>query len=162
MEVALVAAVAENGVIGVDGEMPWHYPADLRQFRERTTGHPVIVGRRTFERIVDRIGGPLPDRTNVVLSRSDPDVPGDAIVVTGVEAALDAARATGTDTAYVIGGAAVYEQFLPIADRLVLTRIPGTYDGDTVWPGHDEHRWTETDRQELGDGLAVHVYEPTV
>ncbi|MFC6770276.1 dihydrofolate reductase, partial [Halorubrum pallidum] len=67
-DIVLVAAVADNGVIGDDGGMPWHYPADLARFKRLTTGHPVIVGRATHERIVDRIGGPLPDRTSVVLT----------------------------------------------------------------------------------------------
>jgi dihydrofolate reductase len=158
MEVAIVVAVAENGVIGADGEVPWHYPADLRHFKRETTGHPVIAGRRTFESIVDGLGGPLPDRTNVVLSRSDPEVPEGVIVATGVDEALDAARETGTGTAYVVGGQRVYRQFLPRADRLVLTRIPGTYDGDTYWPGHDAARWTECGRQTLEGGLEVVTY----
>jgi dihydrofolate reductase len=158
MEVAIVVAVAENGVIGADGGVPWHHPADLRHFKRETTGHPVIVGRRTFESIVDRIGGPLPDRTNVVLSRSDPEVPAGVAVATGVDEALALARDTGAGTAYVIGGQAVYRQLLPRADRIVLTEVPGSYDGDTYWPGHDPERWIETGREYLGDGLEVVTY----
>jgi dihydrofolate reductase len=150
--------VARNGVIGADGEMPWHYPADLQQFKRKTTGHPVILGRTTFETIVDRIGGPLPDRTNVVLSASDPEVPEGVVVAEGIEEALAAARETETGMAYVVGGQSVYEQFLPRADRLVLTRIPEAYRGDTYWPGHDEDRWVETGRERLGEGLAVVTY----
>jgi dihydrofolate reductase len=158
MEVTLIVAVAENGVIGADGGVPWHYPADLRHFKHETTGHPVIVGRRTFESIVDRIGGPLPDRTNIVLSSGDPEVPAGVLVATGLDEALDAARATGAETAYVIGGQTVYEQSLPRADRLVVTEIPGSYDGDTYWPGHDSDRWVATDRRALGDDLEVVTY----
>ncbi|MFB6232820.1 MAG: dihydrofolate reductase [Haloarculaceae archaeon] len=158
MEVAVIAAVAENGVIGAGDGMPWHYPADLRQFKSETMGSPVIVGRTTFDRIVDRIDGPLPGRTNIVLSRSDPDVPEGVVVASGIDEALAAARDTGAETAYVIGGRQVYEQYLPIADRLVLTRIPGTFEGDTYWPGHDEDRWVETDRLSLSEELDVVTY----
>ncbi len=158
MELAIIVAVAENGVIGADGEMPWHYPADLQQFKRETTGHPVILGRTTFESIADRLGGPLPDRTNIVLSTSDPDVPGGVVVAEGLEEALAVARETGSDTAYVVGGASVYEQFLPRADRLLLTRIPESHEGDTYWPGHDEDRWVETDRERVGETLDVVTY----
>lgn len=158
MELAVIVAVAENGVIGSGDGMPWHYPADLRHFRSETMGCPVIVGRTTFERVVDRIGGPLPGRTNIVLSRSEPDVPEGVIVASGLDEALDAARETGAETAYAIGGRQVYEQVLPIADRLLVTRIPEPHDGDTYWPGHDEDRWVETDRRRIGDDLDVVEY----
>jgi len=158
MELAIIVAVAENGVIGADGEMPWHYSADLQHFRRETTGHPVILGRTTFEAIADRIGGPLPDRTNIVLTTSDPDVAEGVVVAEGIEAALDAARATGAGTAYVVGGQSVYEQFLPRADRLLVTHIPESYEGDTYWPGHDEDRWVETDRESIGKHLDVVTY----
>ncbi|PSQ32421.1 dihydrofolate reductase [Halobacteriales archaeon SW_10_68_16] len=158
MEVAIIVAVAKNGVIGADGEMPWYYPADLQHFKRETTGHPVILGRTTFEAIADRLGGPLPDRTNVVLSGSDPDVPEGVVVAEGIEAALAAARETGADTAYVVGGATVYEQFLPRADRLLVTRVPESVEGDTYWPGHDADRWVETGRESIGEDLEVVTY----
>jgi len=158
MELAVIAAVAENGVIGAGDEMPWYYPADLQYFKAETMGHPVILGRTTFEAIVDRIDGPLPGRTNIVLSTSDPDVPEGVIVATDIEQAIAAARETGTETAYVVGGRIVYEQFLPRADRLILTRIPDSYEGDTYWPGHDEGRWEETDREAISEDLEVVTY----
>jgi len=158
MELAVIAAVAENGVIGAEGGMPWHYPADLRYFKEETMGSPVIVGRTTFETVVDRLGGPLPGRTNIVLSTSDPDVPDGVVVATGIDEAVDAARETGAGTAYVIGGKRVYEQFLPRADRLILTRIPGRPEGDTYWPGHDGDRWVETGREHISEELDVVTY----
>ena len=160
LEVVLVAAVAENGVIGADGGMPWHYPADLRHFRETTTGHPVLVGRRTYEAIAARLGGPLPDRTSVVLTRSefDPDDAGDGsvVVVVSVDEAMRAAgRAAderGVGTVYVVGGASVYEQFLPRADRLVITEVPDAPEGDTYFPEWDKEAWVETEREAAGDG----------
>jgi dihydrofolate reductase len=158
MEVAIVAAVAENGVIGVDGEMPWDLPADLARFKELTVGHPVIMGRRTYEAIADRLGGPLPERTNIVLSRGHPDLPEAVVLVHSVDAALDAASETESDVAYIIGGGAVYDQFLPLADRLHLTEVEAAPAGDTRFPEWDREAWTEVDR-EPGDGFAFVDYE---
>ncbi|WP_277552740.1 dihydrofolate reductase [Halobaculum limi] len=148
--VALIAAVAANGVIGADGGMPWHLPADLRHFKQTTTGHPVVMGRRTYDSIAADIGGPLPDRTNVVLSRSDPDVPEDVVVVDSVDAAVDAASEAaeqmGVQTMYVAGGGHVYEQFLPRADRLVLTELHDAHEGDTHFPEFERDEWVEVER----------------
>lgn len=160
VDLALVAAVAENGVIGRDGEMPWNYPADLRRFKNLTVGHPVVMGRHTYESIRGRIGGPLPDRVNVVLSRGDPELPADgdappAVQASGISQALrvarSAARDLGVETVYVIGGASVYDAFLPIADRLHLTEIHDCYEGDTRFPDWDRDGWVETGRDDRGE-----------
>ena len=160
MRVVLVAAVAENGVIGVDGEMPWHYPEDLRRFKELTTGHPVITGRRTYESIADRLGGPLPDRTNIVLSRrEDLDLPQAAVHATGFDDALalaEAALEADQEAVYVAGGATVYEQCLDRADELRITEIPEAPEGDAHFPAMGE-AWTEVDRARDGD-LAFVTY----
>jgi len=157
--IVLVAAVGENGVIGADGEMPWHYPTDLRHFRETTTGHPVVMGRKTYESIVADLGGPLPDRTNVVLSSRDLDLPDGAVLADSLARALELATDTpGGDTVYVVGGATVYEQFLDRADGMVLTEVPDSPDGDTHFPAFDEGEWTETERTEDG-ALAFVTYE---
>ena len=160
MRVVLVAAVAENGVIGVDGEMPWHYPADLRQFKETTMGHPVVMGRRTYAAIVDRLDGPLPGRTTVVISRqTDLDLPQAAVHATGLEEALalaSAALETDQEAVYVAGGATVYEQFLDRADELRITEIPEAPEGDAHFPAIGE-AWTEVDRESHGD-LAFVTY----
>ncbi|QZP38094.1 dihydrofolate reductase [Halobaculum magnesiiphilum] len=162
IRVSLIAAVAANGVIGAEGGMPWHFPADMRHFKETTTGHPVIMGRRTYESIARDIGGPLPDRTNVVLSRSNPDLPEEVIVAGSVEEALAAARADaaerGVNTVYVAGGGAVYGQFLPLADELVLTEVHESYEGDTEFPEFDRGEWVEVDRGEH-DAFDFVVYE---
>lgn len=158
--VTLIAAIAANGVIGRDGEMPWHLPADLRHFKRTTTGHPVVLGRRTFEAITAELEGPLPDRTNLVLtSRESLDYPGegDVTVVNSVAGALDAAAARD-DIVYVAGGATVYEQFLPLADRLVLTELEDPYEGDTRFPDFDRERWQVCERDER-DGFAFVTYE---
>ena len=158
--IALIAAVAENGIIGRDGEMPWHLPADLDHFKTTTMGHPVIMGRRTYDSIAGQIGGPLPGRTNIVLSRSDPEMPEEVIVAESTDDALTAASAvdTNTDTVYVIGGATVYEQFLPQADRLVLTELADVYEGDTAFPEFDRSVWQVVDRDQR-DGFAFVTYE---
>jgi dihydrofolate reductase len=155
----LVAAVAENGVIGADGAMPWHYPADLRHFKQTTMGQPVVMGRRTYESIAAELGGPLPGRTNVVLSSRDLDLPEGAVLADGVEAAIEAVVATGAETAYVIGGATVYEQFLPRADGMILTEIPESPAGDTHFPEWDPAEWREVSREtETEAGLAFVEY----
>ncbi len=175
MELVVIAAVAENGVIGVDGEMAWHIPEDLAHFKRATTDRPVIMGRVTYESIADDLGGPLPDRTNVVLSRSGVDAPEDVLVVDDTDAAVAAAEnaldqqndavdaddgdaAHGADErAFVIGGATVYEQFLPEADRLLLTEVHERYDGDTYFPDWDRELWVELVRDER-DGFAFVEY----
>jgi len=156
MRLVIVAAVAANGVIGRDGDMPWHYPEDLEHFKDLTTGHPVIMGRRTFESIESRLGGPLPDRTNVVLT-SDPDrLPDDVVAVTSVDEAVSAARARD-DEAYVVGGATVYGQFLPRVDELVLTEIGTEYEGDTYFPDWSREEWEEVEREDR-DELSFVTY----
>jgi dihydrofolate reductase len=154
VRVVLVAAVAENGVIGADGGMPWHYPADLRHFKELTMGHPVVMGRRTYESIADRLGGPLPGRTNVVLSRRDAlALPEGAVHASGVEAALEVAAdalADGREDVFVVGGGTVYEQFLDRAEELRITEVPETPDGDTRFPEIGDE-WTEVERATDGE-----------
>ena len=147
MDVVLIAAVAANGVIGADGEIPWHLPGDLAHFKETTTGHPVVMGRRTYESISGRLGGPLPDRTNVVLSRGDPDLASGVRLASSIEEALAIAGAVD-DVCFVIGGESVYEAFLPRADRLVLTEVDQAYEGDTRFPSWDEADWVAVSREE--------------
>lgn len=153
-EIVIVAAVAANGVIGREGELPWHHPEDLRRFKALTSGHPVIVGRRTYESIVDRLGEPLPNRVNIVLSRSSLELPDRAVLADSVPAAIAAAREAGerpgidASVVYVIGGAAVYEQFLPRADRMVRTELAAAHRGDTYFPDWKRYDWIELERDE--------------
>lgn len=163
-KVVIVAAVAENGIIGRDGGMPWHHPEDLAHFAETTMGHPVVMGRVTYESIVEDLGGPLPGRTNVVLTTRDLDLPEGAVAVDSIAAAIETAgdvlAASGREgsAVYVAGGAAVYEQFLPRADRLVLTEIHDSPEGDTYFPVVDWTRWTEVDREDR-EALSFVTYE---
>lgn len=155
MDLVAIAAVAENGVIARDGEIPWDHPEDKRFYRETIEGHPVIVGRRTYG------GRPRPGCTNVVMTTRDLDVPDGVVVANSVEEAVDAAVATGADTTYVIGGAGVYESLWPHLDRLVVTHVPGTPDGDRHFPGWDRRGdWTVLDEQWLTDDLRVVTYGP--
>ena len=128
-ELVLIAAVAEeNRVIGKEGELPWHLPEDLKRFKRLTMGYPLLMGRRTFESLVDQFGGPLPGRRNAVLTSQGP-LAGYPDVEThaSTEAAMQALE--GSKRIFIGGGGAVYEQFLPQADRLELTLVEGDYDG---------------------------------
>jgi dihydrofolate reductase len=159
--VAMIAAVADNRVIGAEDGLPWHYPEDMAHFKETTMGHPVVLGRVTYESIADDVGGPLPGRTNVVLSSQAPDLPEGAVAVDSVEAAMDAARAAlgpDQDTVYVAGGGAVYEQFLPLADLLVLTEVDVRPEGDTYFPAFDDDQWAVVGRDDRGE-FAFVTYE---
>lgn len=145
-KISLIAAVAENGVIGRGGRLPWHVPSDLRLFRTLTLGKPMIMGRRTFE----AIGRPLDGRDTIILSRSIGVAPaGTHVCQTPAEAVATAralARARGCDEIMVIGGAEVFRTMLPIADRLYITSIHATPDGDVHMPSLDTDRWTEVRR----------------
>lgn len=147
MEVVLIVAVAANGVIGADGSIPWHYSADLRRFKRLTTGHPVIMGRRTYESILETLGEPLPERTSVVLTTQELETPDDVVTVDSIDAALAAARETGADTTFVAGGATVYEQFLDRADRMERTELHEAYEGDTQFPEWAPEDWKEVSRE---------------
>ena len=146
IEVVLVVARARNGVIGRDGAMPWHIPADLKRFKRMTVGKPVIMGRKTFE----SIGKPLPGRQNIVLTR-DPAWTAEGVTV--VPNLAEAVAAAGLDPRaradgiMVIGGAQVYAEALPSATRVELTEVDADFVGDTVLPGFDPARWREVARE---------------
>ena len=132
--------MAENRVIGRDGDLPWRIPADLKFFKNTTTGHPIVMGRKTHQ----SIGRSLPGRRNIVVTR-DPDFSGDDIVVVGdLETALEAAG--DADEVMVIGGAQIYELALPRADRIYLTEVHIAADGDVCFPELDGTVWRETAR----------------
>jgi dihydrofolate reductase len=149
MNLISVAAVAENGVIGRDGELPWRsIPADRRQYRERIADSPVILGRVTFDSMRDD----PPGTAQVVLSRSESafDVES-AHHASGVDDAVETVESLGSDHAYVIGGADIYDLFQPVIDRMVLSRIPGEYDGDTYFPEWEADDWTLVDSTPYDD-----------
>lgn len=137
MQIALVVAAAENNVIGKDNQLLWRLPNDMKFFKNTTWGLPVIMGRKTFE----SLGKPLAGRTNIVITRQpDWQAPG-AIVVNSLEKALEAAAGTDAKEASVIGGGEIYAQALPIAQRLYLTRVHTSLEGDTWFPEFSESEW---------------------
>ncbi|EMA35166.1 dihydrofolate reductase [Halobiforma nitratireducens] len=162
-ELAGIVAVADNGVIGADGELPWHLPEDLAHFKEITMDHPVIMGRVTYEGILETLGEPLPGRTTVVLTSRDLETPENAVVASTLEDALERAdrvareRHDGADRIFVAGGATVYEQFMPALDRLVVTEVHDDPEGDAFFPDLESADWIETDRDER-DGFAFVEY----
>jgi len=156
MDLVSVAAIGENRAIGIEGELPWEsIPADREQYRSRIAADPVILGRRTFESMRDD----LPGRAQIVLSRSERDYGVEtAHHADGVEAATDVAERLGADTAYVIGGAAIYDLFQPHLDRMVLSRVTGEYDADTFYPEWDESEW-ELLAETPDDRFTLQVWE---
>ncbi len=140
-KVILIVAMARNRVIGKDGALPWRLPEDLKRFRSLTMGHPIVMGRKTY----DSIGRALPGRRNIVISRQRD------LAIEGVETAtsLDAALSmtTGADKVFVIGGQQIYQAALPIADRIELTQIDTDFDGDVLFPEIDPSQWRESAQQ---------------
>ena len=132
--ISIIVAVAENGVIGDKNSLLWHISEDLRNFKRITSGHPVIMGRKTFE----SLGRPLPNRTNVVISRTTKHIEG-CTVVDSLEAAI--AMLPKEEEVFIIGGAQIYALALDIADKFYLTRVGHAYEGDTSFPEWDATKW---------------------
>ena len=139
-ELFLVVAVADNGVIGADGAMPWHLPADLRRFKALTMGKPMVMGRKTFE----SLPGLLPGRRHVVLTRDKHWDEDGAEIARSVDEAL---RMANSAHVAIVGGAEVYRLFLPLAARIELTEIHADPEGDTRFPAYDRAEWTESFRE---------------
>jgi dihydrofolate reductase len=148
-QVYLVAAVAANGVIGREGGLPWRLPEDLKHFKRLTLGHPVIMGRRTWE----SLGGALPGRDNIVVTAQPGYSAPGAAIARSLKAAL--ALCASEPVAFVIGGNRLFAESLPIAAALELTEIQRDFPGDTWFPDYDRARWREVQREAhtTGDGL---------
>jgi dihydrofolate reductase len=151
LSLVLVAAVADNGVIGRAGGLPWRLKSDMQHFRALTFGHPVLMGRKTYQ----SIGKPLPGRTNIVVTREPAFASPGVLVARSLDATLDAARGDalrrGAPAIMVIGGADLYAQTMPLAARLEITRVHTSPPGDALFPAIDEREWRETARR---DGAA--------
>ena len=153
MRVSLVAAVAQNGVIGRGGELPWRLPEDLRRFKALTLGKPVVMGRKTWE----SIGRPLPGRRNVVLTRQPGYTADGAQLLPSPQAALSLLRAEAE--VMIIGGEAIYRAFLDRAARIYLTEVAAAMAGDARFPAFDRGAWRETGREErAADARHAHAY----
>ncbi len=147
-KISLIAAVAQNGIIGrndADGkpDLPWHLPDDFKFFKDTTSGHPIIMGRKSL----DALGKPLPKRTNIVVTRNrDFQMPGITVVHTLNDALTEAWKVEDTEV-FVIGGAEIYTMALPLANVLYLTEIQKAYEGDARFPTFDKSEWQEVSRR---------------
>jgi dihydrofolate reductase len=146
-KISLIAAVAENGVIGAAGGMPWHIKSELQYFKATTKGHPIVMGRKSLE----ALGKPLPGRANIIISRNPDYHPAGCLSATSIEDGIAAAREVaardGVDEIFIGGGAEIYRQTLPLADRLYLTEVHMTPEGDTRFPAFDRAEWQEVKRE---------------
>jgi dihydrofolate reductase len=150
MKISLIVAMASNRAIGLNNQMPWHLSADLKRFKQITMGHPIIMGRLTFE----AIGRPLPGRTNIIVSRNPAYKQEGCVIVDSVEAAINQACRLA-DEVFVIGGSTLYEASLPIAGTLYITQINQDFEGDTFFPALDESCWVELEREDVVDDPLV-------
>jgi dihydrofolate reductase len=152
--ISLIVAVSANGVIGRGGELPWHLSDDLKRFKQLTLGKPIVMGRKTFE----SIGRALPGRQNIVLTRQSEFAADDCDVVSSIDAAIAASGDAGEIV--VIGGSEIYKLFLPLAERIYMTRVQIDVDGDVRFPELDDELWQETER-ENHDADDLNEYEFT-
>lgn len=153
MKISMIAAIASgNRALGLNGRLIYHIPEDLKRFKKITSGHPIIMGRKTFE----SIGHPLPNRTNIVISR-DPDYSSEGIIVVhSLEEALrpfDRLRAQGDDEVFVIGGGQIYQEAIGLADKLYLTVVEGNPQADTFFPDYSEFKKVVFEEAHESDGL---------
>ncbi len=162
-KISLIVAVADNQVIGLDNEMPWYLPEDFKHFKETTLGKPCIMGRKTFESIIERNGKPLPKRTSIVISRSGYSHEG-AICVSSLEEAIEAAKkqneqaqTQNEDEIIIMGGAQIYALSLPIANRIYYTQVHQSPKGDAFFPKLGDE-WYEINRDDR-DGFSIVIYE---
>ena len=159
MKVSLIVAVANNGVIGKDNDLIWHLPNDMKFFKQTTTAHHVIMGRKNFESIPERFR-PLPNRTNVIITRNSDYKAEGCVVVNSVEQALEVAKQNGDKEPFIIGGGQIYKLALEanLVDKIYLTKVHHAYDGDTFFPelGND---WKEVERIDCkADEKHAHAY----
>ena len=149
MKLSLIVAMATNHTIGLNNKMPWHLSADLKKFKQITMGHPIIMGRKTFE----SIGRPLPGRQNIIISRNPHYEQQACLVFNNLDSALQSCAQA--DEVFVIGGATLYAATLAQADRLYITEIQQAFDGDTWFPEIDLQQWQEVTRKDISDDKSV-------
>lgn len=138
-KISAIVAMSENRVIGDDNQLPWHLPADLKHFKTITSGHPILMGRKTFE----SIGRPLPNRTNIIITRNPSFQAPGCIVIQSIDDAVKRAEEAGSDEIFIIGGAEVYTQLLPNIERIYLTIVHDEFEGDTFFPELNPSEWVE-------------------
>ena len=143
--ISLIAAMAANRAIGIDGRLPWHLPADLKHFKALTMGHTLVMGRKTYE----SLRGPLPWRTTIVITRQAGYAPPGVQVARSLDEALTLAEGTEGEEVFVAGGEEIFRLALDVADRIYLTRIDRDYPGDTFFPEFDESAWKVAEREDF-------------
>ena len=141
--ISIIVAVAENNVIGKDNDLIWHLPRDLKHFKETTTGHYIIQGRKTFE----SCGRPLPNRINVIITRDQKFKAEGCVIVHSLEDAIKEAK--NDPEAFIIGGGKIYEQAMSLVDRIYLTKVHHSFEGDTFFPEINMDEWIEVDRRDF-------------
>ncbi len=141
MIITIVVAISENHVIGKDNKLLWRLPNDLKHFKEITTGHTIIMGRKTY----DSVGKPLPNRRNIVITRQNITIPG-CEVVNSIEAAL--ALCAGEPEVFIVGGAEIYKQAIKLTDRIYLTIVHKDFEGDSFFPNINKDEWKEVSRED--------------
>ena len=146
MIVSLIAALSQNRVIGKNNDLPWHLPDDMKYFMQTTSGHHVIMGRKNYDSIPEKFR-PLPNRTNIVVTRQKNFVAPNCIVVNSIEEGLAIARKNNETEAFIIGGSEIYNQGFAMANRLYLTEIHATIEGDTYFPIFEKSQWKEVSRR---------------
>tara|TARA_R110002050_G_scaffold149571_2_gene276251 strand:+ start:1806 stop:2300 length:495 start_codon:yes stop_codon:yes gene_type:complete len=151
MNITLIAAMAENRVIGKDNQLIWHFPDDLKHFKQLTSGHHVIMGRKTFE----SVGRPLPNRTNIIITRQDEYRVEGCLIAHSIEEAISMVK--NDERPFIVGGAEIYKQALDFADTIELTIIHGNYEGDSYFPEFDLGIW-KLARGEKKEADAKHIH----
>jgi len=149
MKLSLIVAMAENRIIGINKKMPWHLSADLKKFKKITMGHPIIMGRKTFE----SIGRPLPGRKNIIISRNADYQQEGCEVFNNLDKAIQSCDTE--EEVFVIGGATLYESILDKSDRLYITEIKKSFEGDTWFPEINQQEWSEYEREDISDDSSV-------
>jgi dihydrofolate reductase len=152
LELAIIVARAKNGVIGINNTLPWRLPEDLKHFKNTTLGHPIIMGRNTWE----SLGKALPGRRNIVVSRNPDYEASGAEVFTSLENAIDAC--TGNEKVFIIGGAQIYDEALAYVDKLIITEVDVDVDGDAFFPNIDDMMWQEISREEHHNGELAYAF----
>jgi dihydrofolate reductase len=146
MTISLIAALTQNRVIGKDNDLPWHLPDDMKYFMQTTKNHHVIMGRKNYDSIPEKFR-PLPNRTNIVVTRQDNFIAPNCTVVNSLEQAIALAKTNNEQEVFIIGGSEIYKLALPFANRLYLTEIQTELDGDTYFPHVENKKWRETSRR---------------
>src|SRR5262245_20888513 len=141
--ISAIVAMSENRVIGDDNQLPWHLPSDLKHFKTLTSGHPILMGRKTYE----SIGRPLPNRTNIVITRNHAFQANGCVIVKSIEEAVSHAISIHQNEIFIIGGAEVYKQFMPDIEKIYLTIVHEIFEGDAFFPELNPGEWKEASRE---------------